>query len=82
VPSASSTPEAAAIDAAYQDQVKLLFSGLCTNLSQQPVTHQTDQECVDKFTAGFQVAKRARQLALNAVGTGLLAKASRSRKAK
>jgi hypothetical protein len=68
MPSATSTPEVGAVESAYQDQIKLLFSTLCTNLSQQPVTHQTDQQCVDRFTAGFQVAKRARVLALDVVG--------------
>jgi hypothetical protein len=82
MPSAPSKAEVATIEAAYQDQVKRLFGVLCTNLSQEPVTHQTDQQCLDKFTNGFQVAKRARELALTVVGPAVSAASAPARKRK
>jgi len=66
MPNATS-PEAAAIEAAYQDQVQALFKVLFVNLVDEPVSHQNDQQCVEKFTAGLNVAKRARDLALKVV---------------
>ncbi len=78
MPNPSSTPETAAIEAAYDAQVQTLFKGLVTNLGDQPTTHQTDQQCVDKFMTGLNTAKRARQLALNAVGAALPATAASS----
>jgi hypothetical protein len=84
MPSASNSQEAAAIEAAYQAQVQTLFKALTTNLGDQPVSHQSDQQCVDKFTAGLNIAKRAKKLALNvvvpALPTGVAA--SRSKKLK
>jgi hypothetical protein len=62
------SPEGALIQAAYQDQVKALFAALFVNLQQAPITHMSDQQCVDKFGTGIKIAKRARDLALNALG--------------
>ncbi len=59
--------EATAIEAAYQDQVKALFNVLFTNLVDERVGHETDQQCSEKFAVGIKIAKRARDLALNAV---------------
>jgi hypothetical protein len=67
----STTPEVTAIEAAYGAQVQTLFKTLISNLGDEPVSHQTDQQCVDKFIAGLNVAKRARQLALNVVTAAL-----------
>ena len=63
----SNSPEATAIEAAYQAQVQTLFKSLITNLGDQPISHQSDQQTVDKFTMGLNIAKRAKQLALNVV---------------
>lgn len=62
------SPEASAIEDAYQDQVQALFKVLFGNLVDEPVTHLNDQQCVEKFAASLSVAKRARDLALKAVG--------------
>jgi hypothetical protein len=59
--------EATAIEEAYQNQVKALFNVLFTNLIGEPVSHETDQQCSEGFAAGVKIAKRARDLALNAV---------------
>jgi hypothetical protein len=59
------SPEAGAIESAYEAQVQALFKVLVTNIGDEPVSHQTDQQCLDKFTAGLNVAKRAKQLALS-----------------
>ncbi len=60
--------EADAIASAYEAQIESLFRGLVTNLGDQPISHQSDQECVAKFTTGLAVARRAKQLALDAIG--------------
>jgi hypothetical protein len=67
MPTPKTSPEADAIEAAYQAHVQTLFRSLITNLGDQVVSHQSDQQSVDKFKAGLNIAKRARQLALNAV---------------
>jgi len=67
MPSSKPSPEATAIEAAYQSQVQTLFKFLITNLGDQPVSHQTDQECLDQFIRGLDVAKRAKQLVRNIV---------------
>ena len=65
------SPEATAIEAAYQDQVMTLFKVLADNLAIEPVTHESDQQSVAKFTAGLNIARRAKDLALNAAGAAL-----------
>jgi hypothetical protein len=67
MPSPSNSPETAAIEAAYRAHVELLFKSLVTNLGDQVVSHQSDQQSLDKFKVGLNIAKRAKQLALNAV---------------
>ena len=59
--------EATAVEAAYESQVQTLFKFLITNLGDQPVSHQTDEECLEEFIKGLNVAKRARQLVRNVV---------------
>jgi hypothetical protein len=70
MPSPSNSPETAAIEAAYRAHVELLFKSLVTNLGDQVVSHQSDQQSLDKFKVGLNIAKRAKQLALNAVVSG------------
>src|SRR5207245_10126368 len=67
MPNPSTSPETAAIEAAYRAHVELLFKSLVTNLGDQVVSHQSDQQSLDKFKAGLNIAKRAKRLALNAV---------------
>jgi len=67
MPNPSTSPETAAIEAAYRAHVELLFKSLITNLGDQVVSHQSDQQSLDKFKVGLNIAKRAKQLALNAV---------------
>ena len=65
-----STPtslEAAAIEAAYEEQVKTLFKVLTENLAIETVSHENDQQSVAKFAAGLTIARRAKDLALDAV---------------
>ena len=52
--------EAIAIETAYQDYVKSLFVMVCTNLTHR----QSDQEVMEKFTTGLNIAKHARDLVL------------------
>ena len=82
MPNPSNSPEAAAIEAAYHAHVELLFKSLITNLGDQVVSHQSDQQSLDKFKAGLNIAKRAKRLALNAVAPALAARAAASRSGK
>jgi hypothetical protein len=56
--------DAKVIGEAYQDHVKAIFIGLCTNLEQG----QSDAHSIDKFTKGYNTAKHAKDLALGVVG--------------
>jgi hypothetical protein len=82
MPNPSNSPETAAIEAAYRTQVELLFKSLVTNLGDQVVSHQSDQQSVDKFKVGLNIAKRAKQLALNAVAPASPARIAPSRRRK
>jgi hypothetical protein len=62
MPAASS--DADTIEAAYQDHVKTVFIGLCTSLEQG----KSDQQSIEQFTTGYNIAKHARYLALGVVG--------------
>jgi hypothetical protein len=77
-----SSQETAAIEAAYRAQVELLFKSLIINLGDQVVSHQSDQQSLDKFKVGLNIAKRAKQLALNAVAPASPARAAASRSKK
>jgi hypothetical protein len=66
----NANPEAAAVEAAYEAQVQMLFKTLVANLVDEPVSGQTDRQSLDKFVTGFEIAKRAKQLALSAVVPG------------
>jgi len=72
----SNSPETAAIEAAYRAHVELLFKSLVTNLGDQVVSHQSDQQSLDN------IAKRAKRLALNAVTPALAASPAASRRRK
>jgi hypothetical protein len=61
----SSSPEASAIQEAYAEQIRGLFKVLCTNLS----APRSDRHGAEKFSAGLNLAKRARDLALSAIET-------------
>ena len=67
MPVANGSPELNAIEEAYAGHVQNLFKVLVTNLSDGPASHQTDQQCLQKFMAGLSIGKRAKELALNAV---------------
>jgi len=73
MPNPGSSQETAAIEAAYRAHVELLFKSLVTNLGDQVVSHQSDQQSLDKFKAGLNIAKRAKRLALTAVTPALAA---------
>jgi hypothetical protein len=57
--------DADCIESAYEDTVGSLFSALFTNLAGDPGNDQTH---VTAFKNGWQIAKRAKQLALGVVG--------------
>ena len=78
----SNSQETAAIEAAYRAHVELLFKSLVTNLGDQVVSHQSDQQSLDKFKVGLNIAKRAKQLALNAVAPASPARAAASQRRK
>ena len=82
MPNPSNSPEAAAIEAAYRAHVEVLFKSLVTNLGDQVVSHQSDQQSLDKFKAGLNIAKRAKQLALSAVAPALAARPAAPRSGK
>jgi len=82
MPNPSNSPDAAAIEAAYRAHVELLFKSLVTNLGDQVVSHQSDQQSLDKFKAGLNIAKRAKRLALSAVAPALAARPTAARSGK
>jgi hypothetical protein len=82
MPSPKPSPEATAIEAAYAAQVQMLFKFLIINLGDQPVSHQTDQECLDEFIKGLNVAKRAKQLVQNVVAASPPSARARRKRAK
>ena len=82
MPNPSNSPEAAAIEAAYRAHVELLFKSLVTNLGDQVVSHQSDQQSLDKFKAGLNIARRAKRRAMSAVVPALAARPAASRSGK
>ena len=61
--------EANSVEEAYQVHVQNLFKVLVTNLIDAHVSHQTEQQCADRFATGLKFGKRARELALNIIQT-------------
>jgi hypothetical protein len=60
----NSNSEADAIQEAYNDRLGLLFGTLFTNLGDK----STEQQSIDRFRAGLSNLRKAKQLALAAVG--------------
>lgn len=56
--------EANAINSAFEEHVGVLFKGFVTNLGDASASHKTDQQCLDAFTTGLNVARKAKQMAL------------------
>jgi hypothetical protein len=73
-------PEASAIEAAYGDEIKVLFRALKDSLIGEPHSHETDQQALGRFKEGLNVAKRARQLALSAAAPALRKKKIKAKK--
>jgi hypothetical protein len=67
MPDSDDGSEVSAIEEAYKDHIGSLFGVLTTSLGTMPVTHKTEQQCVDMFKAGLNNAKKAKQLALAVV---------------
>lgn len=67
MPNTPISPEASAVQDAYADQLKLLFSHLCTNMESLP-----DAQSFANFTNGFNIATRAKTFALSVVPTKLI----------
>jgi hypothetical protein len=61
--------EANAIEAAFEGEVQTLFKGLVTNLADAPISHKTDQQCLEMFITGLNLARKAKQLAFTATST-------------
>jgi hypothetical protein len=66
MPSPSTDSETTAIEDAYKAEIQELFKILVKNLIGARNSHETDQQCLSRFTAGLNVTQRARQLALSA----------------
>jgi hypothetical protein len=71
--------EVDAIEGAYREQIQALFKILVTN-----IIADGNEKALARFTAGMNVAKQARQLALAAVGSpaSAVAMMPRSKRAK
>jgi len=80
MPSPGSSAETAAIDAAYEAEIQMLFKVLVTNI----IDDGSGEKALAKFATGLKVARQARELALSAVGPAAPAVAmmSRSKRAK
>ena len=78
MPQASS--EADLIDSAYEDEIKLLYKNLLGGLSADggQSSPGDEQQCLQRFKAGLTLARRARELALSAVGTARPTRAAAS----
>jgi hypothetical protein len=79
MPTANTSVEAAAIEAAYQARVGTLYALLATSLGDSP---GAEKQAVDRFTTGLNIAKRARQLALSVTGAEVAAIAAQPRRKK
>ena len=65
--------EIAAIEQAYEDELKAMFKILVANLASEAVSHDTDKLCIKKFATGLNLTRRAKELALHAVANTLMA---------
>ncbi len=59
-------PVADAIDVAFEDEIRLLFRNLVDCLADNvgAPTAGAEQKCLQHFTAGLNLARRAKELAL------------------
>ena len=64
MPTARSGPEADAVEAAFSLRVQILYQTLATNLTDSP---NSERQAVEAFKKGLTRARRARELALQAV---------------
>lgn len=81
VPDPTPSTEAITIEAAYQDEVKALFHVLIMNLASGSVSRENDQHHAERFAAGLNIAKRAKELALKALANALVAEVAAMEKA-
>ena len=65
MPAGSNSPEAAAVEAAFVQRVQILYQSLATNLGDLP---NSERKAVEAFKTGLSIARRARELALKAIG--------------
>ena len=63
----SDNPEVDAINDAFHDKMCLLFGVLVGNLIDTADVHGGEQKSIDRFSKGLGFARRARELALEAV---------------
>ena len=77
-----SSVEASAVEAAYEAQVQALFKTLATGLADGGGTPQAEKDSLKRFATGLALSKRARELALGAVGGASPAVASLSMRRK
>jgi hypothetical protein len=61
--------EADLVEAAFEDEVKLLYTKLCVGLNDVGGVPRPaeEQQCLQRFKLGLTLARRARELALSAV---------------
>jgi hypothetical protein len=64
MPSGRTSPEADAADAAFMQRVQILYQTLATNLGDSP---GSERKGVQAFKKGLSIARRARELALEAI---------------
>ncbi len=57
--------EANAVEAAFVQRVQILYQSLATNLGDLP---NSERKVVEAFMTGLNIARRARELALKAIG--------------
>jgi hypothetical protein len=65
---ANPTSDADYIEAAYEDQIRVLYKNLCTALEDGGGNPSSNlqQQCLQRFNTGLRLARLARQLALSA----------------
>jgi hypothetical protein len=64
----SQKTEAEAIEGAYQEKLGSLFDSLVRTMMEWSNDAKGEQRSVEQFTRGLKFARRARELALTAVG--------------
>jgi hypothetical protein len=64
---AQANPEADAIETAYEDHIAILYKNLvsCLMDSDTEPSPGGEQQCIQHFTTGLNLARRAKELALN-----------------